>query len=730
MVITGTYSDGTTKAETITGTNVTGFSSSLVVGSQILTVTVGGKLTTYTISVVKVDAVAPPAPVMVSKTDTSVTLTANALYEYSKDNGATWQDSEVFTGLSPSTTYTFVARVKGTSTTNESVAGTGTSITTGATPYVPTTPIEPEPRPEPIPNTDNKKEQITVDINDGKSDKSVSEITVERETAKDGTKKDTVKYEENKAKETVGKLKEEGKDTARIVIPDKKDEIAETKVDIPKNTLNVLGEGNINLEIATENARISLPKETIKDLSKGNIDNLYFRVVPIKKEEQKNQVTERIKQSSVVIQVAGDNNISVVARPMIIETNMSQKPVDIILPLKDVVIPTDPKEKEEFLKKLAVYIEHSDGEKELIRGGIVEYKDGVLGIKFRITKFSTFTIIKIDTPAKSKACEVTNWTNPTQLTVNGTTVTKAVGNEVTSITVEVTVSNKASYKLYSDETCTKEITDKIMKLNVGENEAYIKVTAEDGTQKIYKVQINRAKVSDTKNVPQITFVGVEHSPLIVGETQSFYITSKSDNKVQYRMFLHNDTNKTKKELTSGYTELVRPDFPYVIAPDHKFTLGKYRVEIWVKQEGSNNQYDSTYTAYLNCVNKDDKNRVYTNGDLMIEKDTYTVGEKVVISGIEDIGGLTGPYYYRLHILRPDQIDKDGENPNGWYYYVTDYKSAIEWIPQEPGTYIMDVHVITPNSILWKNKDRKSKLIYGTYEGWKLKTIIVNEKPTK
>ncbi|MFH1129592.1 MAG: immunoglobulin-like domain-containing protein [Patescibacteria group bacterium] len=51
LVVTGTYSDATTKVETITIGNVTGFNSSAPATDQVLTITVGGKTTTYTINV-------------------------------------------------------------------------------------------------------------------------------------------------------------------------------------------------------------------------------------------------------------------------------------------------------------------------------------------------------------------------------------------------------------------------------------------------------------------------------------------------------------------------------------------------------------------------------------------------------------------------------------------------------------------------------------------------------
>ncbi len=52
LEVTGTYSDGSTKIETITTGNVSGFNSSVPIIGQILTITVDGKTTTYTINIV------------------------------------------------------------------------------------------------------------------------------------------------------------------------------------------------------------------------------------------------------------------------------------------------------------------------------------------------------------------------------------------------------------------------------------------------------------------------------------------------------------------------------------------------------------------------------------------------------------------------------------------------------------------------------------------------------
>jgi peptidoglycan/xylan/chitin deacetylase (PgdA/CDA1 family) len=60
LVVTGTYSDSTTKVETVALANVTGFNSTAPVTGQVLTVTVGGKTTTYMINITAAPVVTPP----------------------------------------------------------------------------------------------------------------------------------------------------------------------------------------------------------------------------------------------------------------------------------------------------------------------------------------------------------------------------------------------------------------------------------------------------------------------------------------------------------------------------------------------------------------------------------------------------------------------------------------------------------------------------------------------
>lgn len=83
-------------------------------------------------NVVKESRAAPAAPTLASKTSTAVTLNKIAGAEYRRGSGA-WQDSPVFSGLSPNTAYTFAARMKETDTHNASPASASLLVQTNKT---------------------------------------------------------------------------------------------------------------------------------------------------------------------------------------------------------------------------------------------------------------------------------------------------------------------------------------------------------------------------------------------------------------------------------------------------------------------------------------------------------------------------------------------------------------------------------------------------------------------
>lgn len=226
----------------------------------------------------------------------------------------------------------------------------------------------------------------------GENTADITKVPIKRTTNADGTITDQVTFTEDKASETVDKAKKSGENIARVVIPDKEDKVNEVNVDIPAQTTALLQESGIDLEIYTENAIIRLPNPSLD----GIAEDFYFRLVPVKDPDERREIEERARVEAVVRQVAGDNDINVVARPMTIETNLSSRPVTLTLPLRDVVLPVNESERIAFLSGLGIFIEHSDGDKEVVRGTVVTYNDGLLGLQFSITKFSTFTIINFN----------------------------------------------------------------------------------------------------------------------------------------------------------------------------------------------------------------------------------------------------------------------------------------------------------------------------------------------
>ncbi|MDF2651682.1 MAG: hypothetical protein K0Q73_7487 [Paenibacillus sp.] len=175
--------------------------------------------------------------------------------------------------------------------------------------------------------------------------------------------------------------------------------MSQLDITIPKDAVFELVQGGLNLEIYTDNAKIIIPSSSLIGLE----GDVYFRVVPIKDETERQEVEDRARIEQVVKEVAGDQDVVVVARPMTIETNLSSRAVDIVLPLLAVVLPTDEQERAAFLEDLVIFIEHSDGERELVRPEVLDYKNGLLGHKFSVIKFSTFTILNMETASEHKS---------------------------------------------------------------------------------------------------------------------------------------------------------------------------------------------------------------------------------------------------------------------------------------------------------------------------------------
>jgi hypothetical protein len=220
-------------------------------------------------------------------------------------------------------------------------------------------------------------------------------VAVTRSKTASGAKVDTVRVDKNKAQEIVQEAKKSELGYARIIVTDLPDDLAEEyELNIPSQALSELAGGSIRMIAAFPNAEIALPKETVRKLQAEGTE-LYFRIVPIRKAAEQQQVEQRMLKEEVVLKAADGREVIRVGMPVTIETNYSGYATQILFPLDGLALPEDEKESKRILDSLAVYIEHSDGERVLRKGTIRYGADGKPeGIEIEVEKFSTFTLIR------------------------------------------------------------------------------------------------------------------------------------------------------------------------------------------------------------------------------------------------------------------------------------------------------------------------------------------------
>jgi len=240
-------------------------------------------------------------------------------------------------------------------------------------------------------STGPAKELVTVNVESPGSGTGnvISTAVIERTAKSDGTKKDTVVFNADQVKTTIGNLEGADSRAAYIVFPDTKDEVSEIEVTVPKDAGKLLYDAGIELGLVTDNVKILIPNDSLRDFT----EDLYFRIVPLKSEAAQQEVNERANREIVVTTATGDQGVSVVGRPMTIETNLQSRPVTLVLPIKGAELSALER------NYLGVYIEHSDGTRELLQGEIVAYdNNGGLGLQFSVNKFSTFTLVQMPIP--------------------------------------------------------------------------------------------------------------------------------------------------------------------------------------------------------------------------------------------------------------------------------------------------------------------------------------------
>ncbi|WP_068505340.1 glycosyl hydrolase 53 family protein [Paenibacillus kribbensis] len=280
----------------------------------------------------------------------------------------------------------------------------------GTTPDPSPAPVPtPVPTPTPVPGKDSSRdsstddggasvgqsESVTVSVDAGKNSSTLlSNVVIQRTTLSDGSKKDRVSFGSAQAREALSSVKAEGRSSIRLVMPDPKDEVTELEFALPKDTAKMLTDAKIGLEVYTNHARLTLSPSTLASMD----GNRQFTLSPVKSEAAIQTILERAKQNGLVQAAAGQGEVLVIGRPVMIETDLQGQPVELVLPLPQQSLPSSAsaEARQSFLANLAVYVEHSDGTRELVQPTLLWDGNQAAGLSFSVNKFSTFTVLHLD----------------------------------------------------------------------------------------------------------------------------------------------------------------------------------------------------------------------------------------------------------------------------------------------------------------------------------------------
>lgn len=255
----------------------------------------------------------------------------------------------------------------------------------------------------PVATPSTQTETINLNVENGSTQGSnVSSVVVSRTKDANGVKSDVITFALDQALRAINELKAAGSNIARIIVPDANDEVAETRMTIPAASSKAFADNQISLDIFTVNAEVKVPGSSLV----GFGTDIYFNLVPLKTQQQSADAEARAKAQ--VQSLSGGGAVTLVGRPVTIDTNLQSRPVTLVLPINNTSLTA------EQLKALAVFIEHSDGTKELVKGEIVPFgQTGKSGIQFNVNKFSTFTVVLAQDPAVQVKAYMTGYADGT-----------------------------------------------------------------------------------------------------------------------------------------------------------------------------------------------------------------------------------------------------------------------------------------------------------------------------
>jgi len=243
----------------------------------------------------------------------------------------------------------------------------------------------PSPTPTPDPVTPNN--QLKVNVVDPSMPDEVLLQTMLTRVFSNGSFQDTVTFTVANANEFLRKLANKEEKRSRLVIPDMEQPASETKVILAREAAKRLIEGksHFGIGMGMGMVKIDVPFASMNDFG----EDIYFRIVPIKDALRQKAIEDRAKQAEKVLQQSNGANVKLVGQPISIDTNLQNRQVTLLLPLPANITSAQ-------RENIMVYVEHSNGTHELIRGRFVEFTKGQTGIAFDVQHFSTFSLLYVE----------------------------------------------------------------------------------------------------------------------------------------------------------------------------------------------------------------------------------------------------------------------------------------------------------------------------------------------
>ena len=241
------------------------------------------------------------------------------------------------------------------------------------------------PSPTPTPDPVAPSNQLKINVVDQSMPDDVLLQTVLTRVLSNGSFQDTVNFTVANANEFLRILGNKEDKRSRLVIPNMEPPASETKVILDRDAAKRLIEGKSHFSIAMGMVKIDVPFTSMSDFN----EDIFFRIVPIKDALRQKAIEDRAKQAEIVLQQGNGANVKLVGQPISIDTNLQNRQVTLLLPLPANLTSAQ-------RENIMVYVEHSNGTAEIIRGRFAEFTRGQTGIVFDVEHFSTFSLLYVE----------------------------------------------------------------------------------------------------------------------------------------------------------------------------------------------------------------------------------------------------------------------------------------------------------------------------------------------